>query len=283
MKKILLIGGNGQVGRELKRTLAPLGELLVRQREALDLTQGDAIRATIRELRPQIVVNATAYTAVDQAEQEPALAGQINAEAPRIMAEEAARLDALLLHYSTDYVFDGSKDGPYLEDDAPNPLGVYGQTKLAGENAIRDSGCRHLIFRTSWVYGLHGKNFLRTMQRLGRERQELKVVADQIGAPTWSRMIAEASALALRGEAPAGVYHLTCGGSTSWHGFAAAILAAQGWNGRLLPIPASEYPLPAKRPANSRLDGGKLARLLALTMPDWAQTLALCLADDAGQ
>jgi len=280
MNKILLIGGSGQVGWELKRTLAPLGELMVRERGALDLTDADAIRKAIRELRPDIVVNAAAYTAVDQAETEPELAMRVNGAAPGIMAEEAAKIDALFVHYSTDYVFDGTKDSPYHEEDEPNPLGVYGASKLAGEHAIRDTECRHLIFRTSWVYGLHGKNFLRTMQRLGREREELKVVADQIGAPTWSRMIAEATALALRGPAPDGVYHLSSAGSTSWHGFAAAILAAQGWSGRLLAIPARDYPLPAHRPANSRLEGHKLARLLHLALPDWQTALGLCLADD---
>ena len=283
MNRILLIGGSGQVGWELKRSLAPLGELVVRSHGDLDLTQEEAIRATISAIRPDIVVNAAAYTAVDQAEKEPDLAMKVNAVAPGIMAQTAAEIDALLVHYSTDYVFDGSKDSPYHEDDETNPLSVYGQSKLAGEHAIRDSECRHLIFRTSWVYGLRGKNFLRTMQRLGRERDELKVVADQLGAPTWSRMIAETTALALRGEAPSGIYHFSSAGHTSWHGFAAAILAAQGWTGRLLAIPASEYPLPARRPANSRLDGHKLQKLLRLALPDWQTALSLCLADDAGQ
>ena len=281
MNKILLIGGSGQVGWELQRSLAPLGTLVVRPHSSLDLTQDAAIRQTIRETRPDIVVNAAAYTAVDQAEQEADLAMVINGRAPAIMAEEARAIDALLVHYSTDYVFDGTKASPYLEDDPPNPLSVYGKTKLAGERAIVEQSCRHLIFRTSWVYGLHGKNFLRTMQRLGRERNELKVVADQFGAPTWSRMIAETTALALRGAAADGVYHLPCAGSTTWHGFAAAILAAQNWQGRLLPIPASEYPLPARRPANSRLDHSKLQRQLRLSPPDWETALALCLADDA--
>jgi len=281
VKKILLFGASGQVGRELRRTLAPLGELVVSSRGALDLTNVEAIRAAIRQERPDIVVNAAAYTAVDQAETEQDLALLTNGKAPGIMAEEAGKIDALLVHYSTDYVFDGAKDSPYHEDDEPNPLSAYGASKLAGERAIRDAECRHLIFRTSWVYGLHGKNFLRTMQRLGREREELKVVVDQIGAPTWSRWIAEATALALRAEAPDGVYHLSCAGSTSWHGFAAAILAAQGWRGHLLPIPSRDYPLPARRPANSRLDNHKLHRMLRLALPDWETALALCLADEA--
>ena len=283
MNRILLFGSSGQVGRELRRTLAPLGELLVPNRESVDLTRAEAMRTAIRQARPDIVVNAAAYTAVDQAETEQDLALMINGKAPGIMAEEAAKIDALLVHYSTDYVFDGSKDSPYDEDDAPNPLSVYGASKLAGELAIRGAGCRHLIFRTSWVYGLHGKNFLRTMQRLGQEREEVKVVDDQIGAPTWSRLIAEATALALRAEAADGIYHLSCAGSTSWHGFAAAILAAQGWHGRLLPIPSRDYPLPARRPANSRLDNRKLQRLLHLALPDWQAALALCLADEAGR
>ncbi len=281
MHKLLLIGSQGQVGRELQRCLAPLGELAVRDRTTLDLSNAAALRAAIRGERPDVVVNAAAYTAVDQAEQEPALALRINGEAPAVMAEEAKKLGALLVHYSTDYVFDGAKDGPYQEDDAPNPLSVYGRTKLAGEQAIGAAGCRHLIFRTSWVYGLYGKNFLRTMQRLGREREELRVVDDQIGAPTWSRMIAETTALALRQPAADGIYHLCCAGVTSWHGFAAAILAAQNWSGRLSPIPASAYPLPARRPANSRLDNGKLQRLLGLALPDWRSALGLCLADQA--
>lgn len=281
MRKILLIGASGQVGRELRRTLAPLGELVLSNRESVDLTRAETIRATIRQVRPDIVVNAAAYTAVDQAETEPDLALLINGNAPGIMAEEAGKIDALLVHYSTDYVFDGAKDSPYHEDDEPNPLSVYGASKLAGERAIRDLECRHLIFRTSWVYGLHGKNFLRTMQRLGREREELQVVDDQIGAPTWSRLIAEATALALRGEAPDGIYHMSCAGRTSWHRFAAAILAAQDWRGRLLPIPSRDYPLPARRPANSRLDNHKLHRLLHLALPDWQTALALCLADEA--
>ena len=281
MNKILLIGSNGQVGRELRRSLAPLGELLVHKRDSLDLTQSEAIRSVIREQRPDFVVNAAAYTAVDLAESEPDLAMQVNARAPGIMAEEAREIDALLVHYSTDYVFDGTKNSPYHEEDEPNPLSVYGKTKLAGEHAIRDAECRHLIFRTSWVYSSHGKNFLRTMQRLGRERDELKVVADQFGAPTWSRMIAEATALALRSETPDGIYHLSCAGHTSWHGFAQAILAAQDWSGRLQAIPACEYPLPANRPANSRLDNHKLGRVLRLALPDWQTALGLCLEDDA--
>lgn len=279
MKNILLTGASGQVGRELLRTLAPLGRVLAFDRQALDLTRVDAIRAAIRTVRPDIIVNAAAYTAVDQAEAEADPATAINGRAPGVMAEEARGLGALLVHYSTDYVFDGAKPGPYTEADDPAPLNAYGRSKLAGERAIAASGCRHLIFRTSWVYGLSGRNFLRTIQRLAGEKEELSIVADQIGAPTWSRMIAEATALALRGDPHEGLYHMSCAGATSWHGFAKAILDAQGWRGKLVPIPTHDYPMPASRPANSRLDNGKLAADLGLALPDWRESLALCLGD----
>ena len=279
MKRILLTGAGGQVGRELVRALAPLGEVTALDRQGLDLTRIDAIRTAIRAIKPQIIVNAAAYTAVDQAESEPELAAAINGQAPAAMAEEAKKLGALLVHYSTDYVFDGSQAHPYKEEDATHPLNAYGKTKLAGEAAIRNSGCRHLIFRTSWVYGLHGRNFLRTIGRLAQERQELSIVADQIGAPTWSRMIAGATALAVRGDPPDGLYHLSSAGATSWHGFALAILDAHGWGGRLNAIPTRDYPTPATRPANSLLDNGKLAKELGLALPDWRAALALCLAD----
>lgn len=285
MKRVLLIGKNGQVGRELQRTLAPLGEVTAVDRQALDLTRPDDIRLIIRTVRPDIIVNAAAYTAVDQAEAEPDLAMAINGLAPGVMADEAKKIGALLVHYSTDYVFDGAKAKPFTEDDVPKPLNAYGRSKLAGEQAIQGSGCRHLIFRTSWVYGLHGNNFLRTIQRLAREREELSIVADQIGAPTWSRMIAEATALALRGDPRndqhSGLYHMTSAGQTSWHGFARAILDAQGWSGLLTPIPARDYPLPAQRPANSTLCNDKMAADLGLALPDWREALDLCLNDVA--
>ena len=276
---ILLIGAGGQVGRELARTLAPLGEVIAFDRQALDLAHVDAIRAAIRAIRPDLIVNAAAFTAVDQAEAEPDLAMAINGLAPGVMAEEARRLGALLVHYSTDYVFDGAKANPYTEDDVPKPLNAYGRSKLAGEQAIQGSGCRHLIFRTSWVYGLHGKNFLRTIARLAQEREELSIVADQIGAPTWSRMIGEATALALRGDPATGLYHMSSAGSTSWHGFARAILDAQGWRGRLIPIPTRDYPLPAQRPLNSTLCNDKLTTDFGLRLPDWRESLVLCLGD----
>jgi len=279
--RLLVTGRNGQVGWELARTLAPLGEVIAFDRAGLDLADPDRLRAAVRDTRPDVIVNAAAYTAVDRAETETESALAINAVAPGILAEEAKRCGALLVHYSTDYVFDGSKKLPYAEGDAPSPINAYGRSKLAGEQAIQACGCRHLILRTSWVYGLRGNNFLRTMLRLAAERNELRVVDDQCGAPTWSRMIAQATALALaRQDAPeSGIYHLSAAGRTSWHGFAAAILAAQGWQGQLAAIPTRDYPLPAARPANSSLANDKLAAAFGLKLPDWDRSLALCLAD----
>jgi len=282
VKRILLTGGTGQVGWELQRTLAPLGDVVVLDRRKLDLADPDAIRAAIRAARPEFIVNAAGYTAVDQAETEIEKAMRVNGLAPGVMGEEALRLGAHLVHYSTDYVFDGSKDGPYTEDDAAAPLNAYGRSKLAGEQAIRASGCRHLIFRVSWIYGLHGKNFLRTMLRLAQEREELRVVADQFGAPTWSRLIAEATALALaRPRPPEGLYHLACAGHTSWHGFSEAILAlSRNLRSRepaLTAIPTHDYPLPAQRPRNSRLACDRLAEDVSIRLPDWNDALRLCL------
>ncbi len=288
--RILLTGGSGQVGWELRRTLACLGEVRTPNREAVDLTNADSIRRAVRDWRPDIVVNPAAHTAVDKAESEAELAAAINATAPGILAEEAAKSGALFVHYSTDYVFDGSKAVAYVEDDAANPQNVYGRTKWAGEQAVRAANPKHLILRTSWVYGRRGGNFLLTMQRLMRERPELKIVADQFGAPTWARLIAEATAQMLtqcvgparRADfAPWGTYHLTCGGETSWYGFAQAIADLSGIRSapQLLPIPSSDYPTPAKRPANSRLSNAKLAATFGLTLPDWRQALALCLDD----
>lgn len=284
---ILLTGVKGQVGWELQRSLASLGEVVAVDREDMDLADAAAIRTKVQEIAPRVIVNPAAYTAVDRAESEPERARLINAVAPGILAEAALRCGAILVHYSTDYVFDGSKDTAYLEDDAPHPLNVYGATKLAGEAAIRAAGVRHLILRTSWVYGLRGGNFLLTMQRLMRERTELKIVDDQIGAPTWSRLIAEATAQILaqclspaRGAdrpEPWGTYHLTCGGETSWYGFAAAIAELGGYPTRLNPIPSSDYPTPARRPTNSRLDNAKLARVFGLRLPHWREALKLCL------
>jgi len=282
VKRILLTGGTGQVGWELQRTLAPLGDVVVLDRRKLDLADPDAIRAAIRAARPEFIVNAAGYTAVDQAETEIEKAMRVNGLAPGVMGEEALRLGAHLVHYSTDYVFDGSKDGPYTEDDAAAPLNAYGRSKLAGEQAIRASGCRHLIFRVSWIYGLHGKNFLRTMLRLAQEREELRVVADQFGAPTWSRLIAEATALALaRPRPPEGLYQGRCAGHTSWHGFSEAILAlSRNLRSRepaLTAIPTHDYPLPAQRPRNSRLACDRLAEDVSIRLPDWNDALRLCL------
>ena len=283
MNHILLTGCNGQVGWELQRTLAPLGRVTAVERSALDLADADSIRAMLREVRPHVIVNAAAYTAVDQAESEAALAMQVNGMAPGIMAEEAKRLGALLVHYSTDYVFDGRKSSCYTEQDATNPLGTYGRTKLAGEIAIQSSGCRHLIFRTCWVYGLRGKNFLRTILRLADAKDELRIVADQVGAPTWSRLIAEATASALAtrtvGE---GLYHLASAGNISWHGFTKAILELTGQmrarNPTLTAIPSSDYPQLAVRPLNSRLSCDLLEQAAGLRLPDWHDALKLCLA-----
>lgn len=287
--RILLTGSRGQVGWELARTLSTLGEVVALDADGLDLTDADAIRRVVGEVRPGIIVNPAAHTAVDKAESEPDRARAINATAPGILAEEAERLGALLVHYSTDYVFDGGGETPRQEDDPTGPLNVYGATKLEGENAIR-AGCRrHLIFRTSWVYGARGANFLLTMGRLMGERPELKIVDDQIGAPTWCRHLAEATAQILaqvgspaRGAdkpEPWGVYHMTNGGETSWHGFAAAIQAldAPEKPARLVAIPSSEYPTPARRPLNSRLDNAKLERVFGLRLPDWRDALRLCL------
>jgi dTDP-4-dehydrorhamnose reductase len=283
--KILLTGANGQVGYELERSLQGLGQVLALGRARMDLADLDQVRAVIRAERPNLIVNPAAYTAVDKAEAEPALARRINAEAPAVMAEEAKKLGAAMVHFSTDYVFDGAKQGAWLETDATGPLNVYGQTKLEGELAIAASGVDHLILRTSWVFGMRGKNFLLTMLRLARERDELRVVNDQHGAPTWSRTIADTTALLLAQARAAGqpwwaqhggVYHLSSQGQTSWCGFTEAIVAAAGLSCKVLPISSAEYPVPARRPANSVLDTGKLrARLCEL--PHWEQALSLCL------
>ncbi len=277
MRRILLAGRNGQVGWELERTLAPLGEIRACDHSSLDLADADRIRSAVRAFKPDVIVNAAAYTAVDQAEAEPELAEAINGTAPGILAEEAKRLGALLVHYSTDYVFDGTKPTPYTEADAPNPLGVYGRSKLAGEQAVQAVGGDHLILRTSWVYGLRGRNFLLTIMRLAGEKPLLRIVGDQVGAPTWCRNIAETTAALLASpQGPRGLFHLTAGGTTSWHGFAAAIVAARGATARVEEITTADYPLPARRPANSRLDCGAL-RAQGIALPDWQDQLRLCL------
>jgi dTDP-4-dehydrorhamnose reductase len=283
--KILLTGASGQVGHQLQRSLQSLGQVVAVDRARMDLSDLDQVRDVVRAVRPGLIVNPAAYTAVDQAESEPALAHRINAEAPAVMAAEARLLGAAMVHYSTDYVFDGTKQGAYVETDPTNPINVYGQSKLAGEQAIAAAGIAHLILRTSWVYGMHGKNFLLTMLRLGRERDELRVVADQFGAPTWSRTIADSTAAVLAqaragGESwwdrNSGVYHLSCQGRTSWHGFTEAIVASAGLSCAVAPIGSADYPTPARRPANSVLSSDKLIdRFCAI--PAWEQALALCL------
>ncbi len=288
-----MIGKEGQVGRELSSLLKPFGELTLFGKEDLDLTQADRIREQLRNVQPHVIVNAAAYTAVDQAEEEPDLALAINGTAPAILAEEAKKLGAALVQYSTDYVFDGEKQDPYTEEDSPNPMGVYGRTKLAGDEAIQSTGLPHLIFRTAWVYGLKGTNFLLTIQRLAKERDELKIVDDQIGSPTWCRTIAQATANILtqilpqsspgdlsRFEQASGLYNLVCDGQTSWFGFAQAILEASSssQDTKLIPIPTSEYPTPTKRPQNSVLSTKKLKSAFGIAPPAWDVTLKYCLS-----
>lgn len=281
---ILIIGKIGQVGWELRRTLAPLGRLTAVDVPDIDLTKADSIRQWVRQTAPQVIVNAAAFTAVDKAETDTARCDQINGVAPGILAEEAKRSGALLVHYSTDYVYDGTKQSPYVEDDTPNPMGAYGRSKLAGDRAVQRAGPDHLIFRLCWVYGARGQNFMLTMMRLARERETLRVVRDQVGCPTWSRMIAQTTALALKQVLATadrrqfnGVYHLAASGQTSWHGFADAIVRLMPAEGkkcaRVEPITTAEYPLPAKRPAYSVLSCEKLQRSFGLRLPDWEESL----------
>jgi dTDP-4-dehydrorhamnose reductase len=282
--KILLIGKNGQVGWELRRTLAPLAEVVAVDYPEINLTDTPALRQFVAGTRPAVVVNAAAYTAVDKAETETELCRQVNAVAPGVLAEAAKKIGALMVHYSTDYIFDGAKTSPYVETDAPNPLGAYGRTKLEGDRAVKASGADHLIFRLCWVYGARGQNFMLTMQRLAREREKLRVVGDQFGCPTWSRMIAEATALALKqvlagadGSAYNGEYHLAAGGQTNWHGFASRIIELMPEAERkcraVEKITTPEYPTPARRPAYSVLDCGKLQKTFGLRLPDWEASL----------
>jgi dTDP-4-dehydrorhamnose reductase len=276
---MLLTGANGQVGWELRQTLAPLGEVAAFDRVALDLGNADSVRSCIRDVHPEVIVNAAAYTAVDRAESESDVALAINATAPGVLAEEAKRIDALLVHYSTDYVFDGTKSTAYDEQDLPNPLSVYGRSKLEGEGAIQASGARHLILRTSWVYASRGKNFLLTMLRLARERPELRVVDDQHGAPTWAHDIAVATASVLHrssAQIPTGVYHLSCAGSTAWCRFAREILRLGKITTPVVAIATSDYPTPAKRPANSMLNNTKFRETFGFALPEWDESLKRC-------
>ncbi|SFN30619.1 dTDP-4-dehydrorhamnose reductase [Formivibrio citricus] len=281
--RILITGKNGQVGFELQRSLAVLGEIVAMDREECDLADPDAIRALVREVRPDIIVNPAAHTAVDKAESESELAAAINATAPAVLAEEAAKLGALIVHYSTDYVFNGSKQGWYTETDAPDPQSVYGKTKLAGEQAVAAGNPRHIILRTSWVFGAHGGNFLKTILRLARERDSLRIIADQHGAPTSAALLADITAQIvaqyLRSENqasfPFGLYHAVSQGETTWHGYASHIVEVSRRRGQefkvgeIAPIPTSEYPLPAPRPANSRLSADKLQKAFGLVLPSW--------------
>jgi dTDP-4-dehydrorhamnose reductase len=282
--RFFITGANGQLSFELQRALAPLGEVVACGRDACNLSSPDSIRAAVRAAKPDVIFSAGAYTAVDKAESESNLASAVNGDAPGILGEEAAKLGALVIHYSTDYVFDGVKRSAYCETDATNPLGVYGKTKLEGENALAASGADHLIFRTSWVFGAHGKNFIKTILRLAASRDELRIVADQVGAPTGAALLADASTHIAtrylrdgRENFPFGLYHLAAGGETSWHGFAQHIVAKaaaansplQATIDRILPIPAAEYPTPAARPANSRLDTSKFRTAFGLHLPDW--------------
>ncbi|MEY3219477.1 MAG: hypothetical protein RIT27_834 [Pseudomonadota bacterium] len=292
-KKILLISCIGQVGAELWRGLQPLGDVIPADQHLatvarLDLTNPQQIHEVIQQVKPNIIVNAAAYTAVDKAEQDQQVAMAINATAPHILADLAKQTNALLVHYSTDYVFDGTKNAPYLETDAPNPLNMYGKSKLAGDQAIQASGCHHLIFRTSWVYGRYGQNFLLTIQRLAKEREELRIVADQIGAPTWSRLIAEMTVQVLSQlysprfktdfSEISGIYNLTCGGQTNWCEFAERISERAPKPPRVIPIPTADYPAPAKRPLYSVLSNEKLAQTFGLELPDWQEALNICLS-----
>ena len=283
--KILLTGRNGQVGWELERALAVAGEVSALDRAQLDLSDEAAIRRATRAAAPQVIVNAAAYTAVDRAESEPAAAHAVNGIAPGILAEEARRAGALLVHYSTDYVFDGEKGTPYREDDATNPISAYGRSKLEGEEAIRASGCRHVIVRTSWVYAARGNNFLRTMLRLARERPELRVVGDQSGSPTAAHEIAAATATLVRQGAPAdGIYHLTAAGETTWYEFARAILSLTGHGEtRVQRITTAEYPTPARRPRYSVLSNQKIRAAAGIALPDWRFSLeTVCRTVAAG-
>lgn len=302
--RILITGATGQIGWQLQRALAPLGDVSASTRSQLDFSQPEAVAQFIRNREPDIVVNAAAYTSVDRAESEPDLARTVNAETPGRIAEELARSQGLLIHYSTDYVFDGRKPRPYDESDPTAPLNVYGQTKLAGEQAVAASGCPHVILRTTWVYDIRGKNFLRTVLRLAREREELTMVADQHGAPTWARSIAEATAHIVgrciqrhnsSGWGYSGLFHLTAAGETTWAGFAQEILdeyeALAEWPAdtgewgspllakRVVPVSSGQYPTPAPRPRNSVLSNAKLEATFGLRLPGWQDLLRLALQD----
>jgi dTDP-4-dehydrorhamnose reductase len=293
--RLLVTGANGQVGWELDRSLVALGNVVALDRWQCDLSRPERLPKLIHGLKPDVIVNAAAYTAVDEAEHDERLATTVNGTAVDVMAQEARRAGALLIHYSTDYVFDGLKDAPYTEEDPPRPVNAYGRSKLIGEIAVRQAAGSHLILRTSWVYGARGRNFLRTILALLRERNELRIVDDQIGAPTSAGQIAQATATVIEaavrertdGRFASGLFHLTASGATSWHGFAAAILEAAtrgallpaGHTPRLVPITSKDYPCPAARPKNSRLAGDRLRRRFGIALGDWKEGLSLCLEE----
>jgi len=305
--KIVIVGRNGQLAWELRQVLAPLGLISTVGRPDLDLTDPDSMRKGVRQLQPDVLINASAYTAVDQAESEPEVAMKANAEAPGVLAEEAKRAGALFITYSSDYVFDGEKPGAYLESDEPNPLNVYGTSKLAGDRAVEAVEGAYLIFRTSWVYGSRGKNFLNTILKLALEREELRIVADQVGAPTWSREIGRATSkviaqlagipslssqerLAEKLADRRGIYNVTAGESVSWSGFANAIVeearkyqTGKNRMARIVPIPATQYPLPARRPHNSKLSNEKLRQTFGVTLPSWRESLGQLMREMAQQ
>jgi len=291
--RLLVTGANGQVGCELRQSLAPLGQVIALDRAACDLARPAEAARILREAAPDIIVNAAAYTAVDRAEQEEELATLINGTAVGEIAQAARQLGALLIHYSTDYVFDGRKDAPYAEDDVPSPISAYGRSKLAGERAIAQCGGRYLIVRTSWIYAARGHNFLKTVLRLARERDELRIVEDQIGAPTWARDLAAATAVMTRqarqeiarDDFESGLFHVTGSGATSWFVFAKAVVKQAEQYGllarksKIVPIASSEYPVAATRPKNSRLSGARARHRFQIALPEWEQSLAVCMRE----
>ena len=297
--KLLVTGTTGQVGWELARSLMPLGNVIAADRTICDFSRPETLAAIVREIRPDVIVNAAAYTAVDKAEKEESLATVINGTAVGVLAEKAKKTGALLVHYSTDYVFDGTKPAPYVEDDTPSPINAYGRSKLAGEAAIRTVGCEYMILRTTWVYAARGQNFVKTILRLAHEREELNIVADQCGAPTCARTIADTTAHLVRqvqqerfaGKFASGTCHLTAAGATSWHGFAEAIVQSAARHSlldpkhipRINPIPTSAYPLPAARPANSRLDCQRLRSRYKVALPGWQQALECVMQEIASR
>lgn len=293
--RIVLLGGNGQIGWELRRALAPLGEVLALERSGddeicADLEEPESLRRAVRRARPDVIVNAAAYTDVDRAESEPERAARVNAEGPRVLASEAKRLDAWLVHYSTDYVFDGSGDQPWTEDDAAAPLSVYGRTKWDGEEAVRASGCKHLLLRTQWVYSARRRNFVATVLRAAAERDALEVVDDQVGAPTGADLVSDVTAhvlRAVRAGAPSGTYHVAARGETTWHGYARFVVDCArraGWplklGGRaIVAVASAARPTPARRPLNCRLSVDRLERTFGLRMPDWRSGVERVIAE----